>query len=128
MKIEHVCLNVHDLEKEKEFYCNFFGMIPNAKYHNPKTGWSNYFLAAPEGGARLELLSHDGMPILAFDRKATGIVHLCLALGSREKVNEMTAKLEAAGYSILSHPRVTGDGYYESSFLDPEGNMVELTA
>jgi lactoylglutathione lyase len=128
MKIEHICLNVHDIEKEKEFYCGFFEMIPNAKYSNPKTGWSNYFLSSAEGGARLELLSHAEMPIVAIDRKATCIVHLCLALGSREKVDKMTAKLEDAGYVILSHPRVTGDGYYESSFLDPEGNMIELTA
>jgi hypothetical protein len=33
-----------------------------------------------------------------------------------------------AGCPILSGPRVTGDGYYEASLLDPEGNLLELVA
>ena len=59
MKIEHVCLNVHDLESEKAFYVTYFGFVANQKYTNPKSGWSNYFLSSPTGGARLELLCHD---------------------------------------------------------------------
>jgi lactoylglutathione lyase len=127
MKIDHVCLNVKDIEREKAFYCDIFGFVPNQKYHNAKTGWENYFLSSPEGGARLELLSHAGMSIKAMDRQATGIVHLSLAFASEEKVEELTELVKAKGCPILSNPRRTGDGYYESSFLDPEGNMIELT-
>jgi lactoylglutathione lyase len=127
MRIEHVCLNVKDIEKEKDFYCRIFGFKANAKYHNAKTGWENYFLSAPDGGARLELLSHAEMPLHLAERKATGIVHLSFGLGSRAAVEETTEKLRAMGLTILGGPRVTGDGYYESSFLDPEGNMIELT-
>jgi lactoylglutathione lyase len=29
---------------------------------------------------------------------------------------------------VVDGPRVTGDGYYEASVLDPEGNRVELMA
>ena len=39
MRIEHVCLNVKDIEKEKDFYCQIFGFEANTKYHNAKTGW-----------------------------------------------------------------------------------------
>ena len=127
MKIEHVCLNVKDIEKEKDFYCQLFGFQTNAKYHNDKTGWENYFLTSPEGGARLELLSHAETPLHETDRKATCVVHLSFSLGSKEMVDETTEKLRAMGLTILGEPRVTGDGYYESSFLDPEGDMVELT-
>ena len=31
------------------------------------------------------------------------------------------------GYPVISGPRVTGDGYYESCILDPEGNRIEIT-
>jgi lactoylglutathione lyase len=127
MKIEHICLNVRDLEKQKDFYCAFFGFVSNGKYTNAKTGWSNYFLSSPEGGAQLELLSHSGMPLKKADRQATCLVHFALALGSREAVDKTTARIASSGLTVLSGPRVTGDGYYESSFLDPEGNMVELT-
>jgi lactoylglutathione lyase len=127
MKIEHVCLNVKDIEKEKEFYCTLFSFKANAKYHNSKTGWENYFLSSPEGGARLELLSHADMPFKLQDRAATCIVHLSFALGSQEEVQKITAEVASMGLTLLSLPRMTGDGYYESSFLDPEGNMIELT-
>jgi Lactoylglutathione lyase and related lyases len=127
MNIEHVCLNVKDIEKEKDFYCQIFGFGANAKYHNAKTGWENYFLSSPDGGARLELLSHADLTMQSANRQATGIVHLSLALGSEEAVNKTTSKVASMGLRVLSEPRKTGDGYYESSFVDPEGNMIELT-
>jgi lactoylglutathione lyase len=97
------------------------------KISQQKTGWENYFLSSPEGGARIELLSHADMPELLTNRQATGIVALSIALGSETKVNQMTQKVASLGRQILSNHRVTGDGYYESSFLDPEGIMIELT-
>lgn len=127
MRIEHICLNVKDIEKEKDFYCQVFGFKANAKYHNAKTGWENYFLSSPDGGARLELLSRAEIPVQSVNRQATCIVHLSLALGSENAVDMATLKVASLGLCILSNPRRTGDGYYESSFLDPEGNMIELT-
>ena len=128
MRIEHVCLNVKDIEKEKDFYCQIFGFEANTKYHNAKTGWENYFLSSPDGGVRLELLSHAEVTMQSANRQATGIIHLSLALGSEEAVNKITSKVASMGLRVLSKPRITGDGYFESSFLDPEGNMIELTA
>ena len=40
----------------------------------------------------------------------------------------LTRKLAEAGYRVLSGPRVTGDGYYESCVEGFEGNLVEITA
>lgn len=53
--------------------------------------------------------------------------HFAISLGSKEKVNYLTDKLRADGFQIVGEPRTTGDGYYESVILDPEGNHVELT-
>ncbi len=127
MKIEHICLNAADIDMMKDFYVNLFGFIPNEKYHNDKTGWENYFLSSSMGGARLELLSHKDMKKSLVDRESTCIVHFSISLGSKEEVLRVTSKAKDLGMKILSEPRITGDGYYESSFLDPEGNMVELT-
>ncbi|MBN8494960.1 MAG: VOC family protein, partial [Burkholderiales bacterium] len=54
--------------------------------------------------------------------------HLAIALGSEAAVDALTAQLRAAGHPVLDGPRRTGDGYYESVVLDPEGNRLELTA
>ena len=50
-----------------------------------------------------------------------------MSLGSAELVDELTERLRDAGYTIAGEPRTTGDGYYESVILDPEGNRIELT-
>lgn len=43
-------------------------------------------------------------------------------------VNVLTEQLRADGYTILSEPRITGDGYYESAVADSEGNyMLKFT-
>jgi lactoylglutathione lyase len=56
-----------------------------------------------------------------------GLIHFAVSVGSKEKVDELTAKLRSDGYEIVGEPRVTGDGYYESCILDPDGNRIEIT-
>ena len=48
-------------------------------------------------------------------------------MGSKEKVDAITERIRSAGYKVLSEPRTTGDGYYESCVADPEGNQIEIT-
>ena len=50
-----------------------------------------------------------------------------LAITAR-RVDELTLRLENDGYPVLDGSRRTGDGYYESVALDPEGNRIEITA
>jgi lactoylglutathione lyase len=56
-----------------------------------------------------------------------GYSHLAFSVGSKERVEGLTAELRAAGYTVASEARTTGDGYYESVVLDPDGNRVEIT-
>ena len=61
------------------------------------------------------------------ERLRSGFIHLAFAVGSRERVDELTATLRSRGFEIVSEPRTTGDGYYESCIADPDGNLVEIT-
>ncbi len=47
----------------------------------------------------------------------TGYAHMTFSVGSKEKVDELTQILKEDGYCLISGPRVTGDGYYESCIL-----------
>ena len=90
------------------------------------SSFKSYFLSFNQG-ARLELMQRPGLTKTDKQLVRTGFVHIALALGSKEKVDEITVRLKNNGYCIISNPRTTGDGYYESCFLDLEGNQIELT-
>ena len=127
MQISHIALYVHDLEGMKEFYMRHFAAKANSQYHNPRTGLRTYFLSF-EDGARLELMHWPDVAPSNPEPRRAGYGHLAFRVGSREKVDALSAQLSAAGCPVLSGPRVTGDGYYEVSLTDPEGNSLELVA
>lgn len=126
MKIDHIALYVSDLERMRTFYTTYFGGISNTQYHNPKTGLRTYFLSFQDG-SRLELMSRPELEDSANRIFRLGLIHLAFAVGSRDSVDSLTTQLKLDGYTILSEPRTTGDGYYESCILDPEDNQVEIT-
>lgn len=128
MKLEHSAVYVNDLESMKEFYQEYFGAVANEKYHNPKTGLETYFLSFKNGDSRLELMTR---PEMVPQEKAlfrTGLTHLAFSTGSESHVDDLTNSLKVVGYIVISGPRRTGDGYYESCILDPEGNQIEITS
>lgn len=137
MRIEHIALYVTDLEAARDFFMQYLGATSNAKYHNPRTGFSSYFLtfgADSDGaqnsdgaGARLEIMTRPDIVNEPKPTFRTGYNHVAFSLGSRERVDELTAKLRADGFEVMSGPRVTGDGYYESCIVALEGNLIELT-
>lgn len=126
MKIEHIALYVHDLEGAKAFFQRYFRAQSNNGYHNPRTDFRSYFLTFRDG-SRLEVMTKPNLadPDCSTDRY--GYAHISFSLGSREAVDTLTNTLRSDGYPVLSGPRVTGDGYYESCILGFEGNILELT-
>jgi lactoylglutathione lyase len=80
------------------------------------------------GGARLELMRLPALQPPAGHVPRVGLAHLAIGAGDRAEVDRLTAAIGAAGYVVDSPPRTTGDGYYESAVLDPDGNKVEITA
>jgi len=126
MKIDHAAMYVNDLEAEKEFFIEYFHAEASSGYHNEKTGFRSYFLTF-EGGARLEIMKKPEMSDQVKNLNRTGYAHLAFSLGNKEKVDELTDRIKTAGYEVISGPRTTGDGYYESCILDGEGNQIEMT-
>ena len=126
MKIEHIAMYVNDLEATKVFFINYFDAKANSGYHNSTTGFRSYFLTFADG-ARLEIMNKPGMSDLEKDTTRTGYIHIAFSVGSKEKVDALTDRLKTDGYDVISGPRTTGDGYYESCIIGIEGNQVEIT-
>ena len=126
MHIEHIAMYVNDLEKTKEFFVKYFNAIPNDGYHNKATDFRSYFLTFDDG-ARLEIMNK---PQMMDDEKGvnrTGFVHIAFSVGSKNAVDVLTEKMRNDGYNVISGPRTTGDGYYESCIIGIEGNQIEIT-
>lgn len=128
MYIEHLAIWCKDLEAMKDFYTRYFNARSNARYHNPRNRFSSCFLSFAKG-PRLELMQMPGIPDSLNDVLAqfSGLVHFAVSVGSEEAVNAVTEQLRKEGFRIVGEPRTTGDGYYESAVLDPEGNRIEIT-
>ena len=126
MKIEHIALYVKDLETARSFFVKYLGAKSNEGYHNLKTGFHSYFLSFGDG-ARLEIMNNPEMLDFSKEFARTGYAHIAFSVGSKEKVDALTAELKVDGYEVVSGPRTTGDGYYESCIVAIEGNQIEIT-
>ena len=127
MKIDHVALYCLDLEGMKEFFIRYFNGVSNEMYHNPKTGLKTYILSFEGSDARLELMTRPEVVNEEENIYRQGLIHLSFSVGSKEKVDSLTEVLNEDGYQVLSGPRTTGDGYYESCIVGPENILIEIT-
>ncbi len=128
MIIHHIALWTPDLERMRTYYEKYFGAVAGEKYTNPIKQVETYFLSF-DGQTLLEIMHRQSLaiPRTPANPSESGYAHVSFAVGSRGKVDQAAARFRADGFIILDGPRFTGDGYYEFTTLDPDGNRVEVT-
>lgn len=126
MRIEHIAMYVNDLEAVRDFFIKYFNAESNRGYRNKTTDFRSYFLSFDDG-ARLEIMNKPQMEDADKTLARTGYIHIAFSLGSKEAVDELARKMRNDGYNVISGPRTTGDGYYESCIVGIEGNQIEIT-
>lgn len=126
MRIEHIAMYVNNLEAARDFFVKYLGGHSNDGYHNSRTDFRSYFISFDDG-ARLEIMNKPGMEDPEKAKLRTGYIHMAFSVGSKEKVDRLTELLKSDGYEVVSGPRTTGDGYYESCIAGVEGNQIEIT-
>ena len=127
MRIDHIALFCRDLEAMRQFFLDYFEAVSNEQYHNPRTGLRTYILSFTDGSTRLELMQRPDVADADPSVAAIGFIHVSFAVGSKRGVDLLTRRLADDGYPVLSGPRTTGDGYYESCILGPEEIQIEIT-
>ena len=126
MTIDHVAMYVRNLEKARDFFLKYLDGKSNDGYHNKATDFRSYFITF-DGGARLELMTRPELADSGQELFRTGYIHIAFHVGSKEKVDMLTERFRQDGFEVISGPRTTGDGYYESCIVGIEGNQIEIT-
>lgn len=126
MKIEHAAMYVNNLEAARDFFVNYLDGKTNDGYQNKTTGFRSYFISF-DGGARLEIMNKPQLDDAEKSTNRTGYAHLAFSAGSKDAVDKLTERLKKDGFEVLSGPRTTGDGYYESCIIGIENNLIEIT-
>jgi len=127
MRIYHVALLCEDLDTMRAFFLHYFYAFSNVLYNNPRTGLSSYILSFNEDSTRLEIMSRHDVITSELISPLAGYHHISFSFGCKVHVDRKTAPLSMDGYRVLSGPRITGDGYYESCIIVPENIQIELT-
>lgn len=127
MHIHHIALWTTRLEELKDFYITYFKGTGNEKYTNPLKGFESYLVSFDEKSALIEIMRRTDVTSPADNILHTGLAHFSFSAGSKDAVLELTERLRRDGFTVASEPRTTGDGFFESAILDPDGNLVEIT-
>ena len=114
MQLTHIAIWTNELERSRDFYVKYFGGKSNEKYVNPKKGFASYFVTF-EGAASLEIMQRTDITV-----ENDGVYI--------EGVDQKIEQFRRDGYTILGEPRTTGDGFFEGSVADPDGNIIEIVA
>ena len=122
--IDHITLVVNDLDKSKQFYCDFLGM---ENVTRPGFNFSGLWFKA--GNTLIHL-------ILETDKTGERGVHNPERNNSTrahhfaflsENVKEAFEYLEKMGVPILKQPTDRPDGALQGFVNDPDGHVVELS-
>ena len=126
MRIEHIAMYVNELEQARDFFVKYLGGVSNDGYHNETTGFRSFFISFDDE-ARLEIMNKPSMDNIEKPVNRTGYIHIAFSVGSAQEVDRLTKQFAEDGFEVLSGPRTTGDGYYESCIVGIEGNQIEIT-
>lgn len=128
MKLDHIVLNVEDVERQLAFYTEVLGLAPE-RVEAFRAGRVPFPSVRIDPDTVIDLFPADlwaGAPAPA--RAAPNLNHFCLAM-ARPQWERLRERLAGAGVEIADGPgprwgaRGTGMSIY---FDDPEGNRFEL--
>ena len=119
----HIVLNVADLKKSERFYRSILGLKVSARNLDTKMTFMSY--GKEHHDVALQLLPK-GMKHVS-GRGAAKLHHFCIYVEKNEVIDEIYPILKRRRIPIVSGPEtLIVAGNRSISFLDPDGNRVEI--
>jgi catechol 2,3-dioxygenase len=119
----HIVLNVADLKKSERFYQNVLGLKVSARNRQTQMTFLSY-------GREHHDIALQGLPKGAKHMRGRGMAklhHFCIYVDRNEIIDEIYPVLKRGRVPIVSGPEtLVVAGNRSISFLDPDGNRVEI--
>ncbi len=137
-RMDHVSINVEDMDAAKRFFIDGLGMEPVGEARvggetvgrvigldNPMS--DVVFVRTPDGHGQIELVKHlaapDPLGPHAPAANRLGLIHLCFEV---EDLDGILAGLRTQGYDTVGTVENYNDAYLMCFLRGPEGIIVEL--
>jgi len=121
-KFHHFAVEVTDIKRSEEFYCNLLGFTKTGEHHFADRGRTIVFVELD--GVCIELLADaGGEPYVAAPALQAGYKHLCMLT---DDVNGECERLRAAGVKVTTEPFYSALGSRICFIEDPDGIPLEL--
>ena len=123
-RVDHITINVTDIEKTRHFYCDLLGF----QEHRPMVdcGDHRYYYFELPGGTALEAATYDQADSTLDNSTATGKWrHVAFEV---DDIMGLQQRLEDAGYAFITDVAYRGDefGFISGQVSDPDGIEVEF--
>jgi len=119
----HIVLNVTDLKKSERFYQSVLGLKVSARNRQTKMTFLSY-------GREHHDIALQALPKGARHVRGEGMAklhHFCIYVDKNEIIDELYPMLKRRKVPIVSGPEtLVVAGNRSISFLDPDGNRVEI--
>lgn len=122
MKIHHIAFWTENMEQLCSFYQTYCQGVVLFKH---KSGNFQCTFLEIMGSVTLEIMT---MPGIAKDthRERIGYSHFSIEVESRDEVDKLTDYCIREGIVLTKKKEQYEDGFYESAFADPDGNIIEI--
>ncbi len=120
--LAHTALNVADMKKSIDFYCNVLRFKKAFEMNRPETGepWIVYLYA---GGTQYIELFYGGENFTEYNEKNIGFSHLCFEVSD---IHAIAKQVEDAGCTLDRPVKFGIDNNWQCWVRDPDRNRVEL--
>lgn len=126
MKIVNVGIYVKELEKVKAFFEHYFDARVEAVLNDEANSYYSYILSLGEG-AFIELMNKPAIVDEAKDPNRTGLAHININVGSRERFDEIVKDFKKENY-VIQYETYSPEGAGEIRAITVEDIILEVSS